>query len=108
MTTPQNTTLATLPKPLASVADVHEVNESVAQQPATASLVDDHLVLDAPVVALVRRLHAGTTLSDRVRRMRGRREGMRLRRLAKAKQTTNETITTTQPTTNDNETFRLT
>src|SRR5678816_4084324 len=40
---------------------------------------------DAPVRALLARLHAGTTLADRVRRMRGRREGTRLRRLTKAR-----------------------
>ena len=59
---------------------------------ASVDALQAHLALDAPVVALVRRLHAGTTLADRVRKMRGRREGMRLRRLAK------QQTTTTQPT----------
>jgi len=64
------------------------VNEEVSRR-ATASeppqSETDALAVDAPVRRLIAKLHEGTTLADRVRRMRGRREGMRLRRLTKAK-----------------------
>lgn len=56
-----------------------------------ARVGDPAMAIDAPVLALIARLHAGTTLADRVRRMRGRRAGQAARRAAKTKGDDNDT-----------------
>ena len=126
------TTLPNLPAPstlTSPQSDAREVSPGADASRASAPSNDgnagatqaDRLSGDAPVMALIAKLHAGTTLAERVRRMRGRREGQRLRRM-KVKQTEppkGKTLCEVflaeeqrQPTTqhnddNDNETARL-
>lgn len=85
----------------ASSAVLPETGSVNDKAPSAGGHGSEHLALDAPVLALIARLHAGTTLADRVRRMRGRRAGMAARRAVKATKADDQTTTTNDERTND-------